>query len=252
MINHKNYKIQDSVSRARQKKSLGVSVKVMIFLFASLFVVGVLLSVIAENKANQVFLQQKIYIVYAEKSNNKNNLEKISESIKKYGGAGVIAEQNSVFFAVVNVYESKDDANDILSETKKYFENSGICEFCGKKINKKLSKQLKNNEKYLSFFEFAKSSFNKLILYEMDYMLGSLTLNGLCSKVLKLKFELETHISSIKTETDFVCLFETSSLMLLHYNYFLDNIFVSQNKQSLLAEFVSNIGFCYLETHNNL
>lgn len=252
MINHKNYKIQDSVTLNRRKKSLGASVKVMIFLFLCLFVVAVVLSVIAQNKANQVFLQQKIYVVYAEKSNNKNNLDKISENIKKYGGAGVIAEQNSVFYAVVNVYESKDDANEILSQTKKYFENSGICEFCGKKIIKKISKQLKNNEKCFVFFEFAKSSFEKLILSEMDYMLGSLTLNGLCSKVLKLKFDLETHISSLKGETDFVCLFESASLMLLHYNNFLDNIFISQNKQSLLAEFVSNIGFCYLETHNNL
>lgn len=252
MINHKNYKIQDSVTFNRRKKSLGVNVKVMIFLFLCLFVVAVVLSVIAQNKANQVFLQQKIYVVYAEKSNNKNNLDKISENIKKYGGAGVIAVQNSVYYAVINVYNSEEDASEVLQTTKKYYANAGVCEFTGKKINKKIVKQLKNSECHFSFFEYAKTSFDKLILAEMDYMVGELTLNGLCTEILKMKLKLEDYIQNMKGKEDFLCLFETSNLMLLHYNNFLDNIFISKNKQSLLSEFVSNIGFCYLETHNNL
>ena len=253
MINPRNSRFQYLVTADRQKNCVTKKVRVLAFLFLSVFVALAVVCFGDAKKNNDVFGSKKIFVVFAESSKNQNNLTNTVENVKKLGGSGRIVEKQGVFFVVVNVYFDEGDAKNVQMQVKSSFENSGVVVFEIQKIKNKTIQKIKKNQSVFEFFKFLSAETNNIHQYQIDYFSGNITLNKLCSLVLAEKLVLEEKIKSLESlKQEWKSVFDNANLLLWHYNNFLDNIFISQKKQALVCDFSVNVAFCLLESHNNL
>lgn len=253
MINPRNSRFQYLVTACSSKNCVTKKVKVIFFLFLAVFVGIAVVCFSDAKKNNNVFGSKKIFMVFAESSKNQNFLINTIENVKKLGGSGRVVEKQGVFFVVVNVYFSESDAKNVQMQVKNEFEKSGVEIFEVKKIKNNIIQKIKKNQSVFEYLKFVSNQTTTMHQYQIDYLSGNITLNKLCSLVLAEKLVLEEKIKSLEPlKQEWKDVFDNANLLLWHYNNFLDNIFISQKKQSLVCDFAVNVAFCLLESHNNL
>ncbi len=239
-----------------RKKQRGGAKRIGAILLTVIFVVFVLVfvfSIVLKPNTNKYFDEISFYFVYTNKNSKQSVLNAESEYIKSLGGSGEIFCYNDQYYLIANVYFSSSDANEIKMNIQPNFADAGILKIT-KKLSKSQKRALKENKTSLEFFMFMYGLLNSIQNSSMKYIAGSLSESALCREIMSKKLELEGLTNNHKQYDDELSkqILSVENVFLLHLNKFFDEFFITNKKQSVLAQLVVSLAFAQCDLYDNL
>ena len=208
----------------------------------------------ASRKTNKCFEKQSYHFVYAQ--NNKQILDKTEQDlVKSLGGAGIYYFYKEHHYLIVNVYLSKDDANEIKNGMAENFPNSGTITLEVKDIPKKIQSKIKDNLSYYKFFKYFHELIESFQELNMNYIAGKITQGKLMSSIITMQLDCKTIISEFENpenEELFNNIKTYANMCKIHFENFFDEFYQSTKKQALVCALGVNLALTKIDLFNNL
>lgn len=227
---------------------------ILSFLLIAILIVFLVL-LIPKQKDEKFFKQKSYFFVYATKSQKSGSLASMQDLLISLGGAGVTYSFNDNYFLIANVYVTDSDAEQIKNNILSTFNDAGVIEVKTKEVSAKKKNLIKDNEKVFNLVKFI---YEFLDFYQTDlinYLSGTLTDSKLCSKLIEKKLELENIIEKLKQSEMSVLeknAINVGEIILVHFNNFFNNFYISSKKESLATSLLVNITIERVNLFDNL
>ena len=223
------------ISKSEKSKKLSIIFFVLFFVLI-IFISSILIS---SKKKNICFEARRFFIVYAEKSRDKNSLINVQEQIKKQGGAGVFLEKNNEYYVAVAGYNNKDSANEVLKNISNKFVGGGVLELSCKSASLENKNLMHKNREW---FELVNVLYKFLFDYEswcFDYVSGIIGEGEFMSRMVVKKLEIQSIVERCKQNIvdDIKSVLDFADLKISLFEKLFDKFYGSNNKEHLCFEF---------------
>ncbi len=228
-------------NRGRFKKNLicfiafSLAIVILFCVFVDIF----------KKKKPTAFDEHEYYFVYSEKNKKQAILEASVDKIKSLGGAGEIYFYQDYYYLICSVYQTSSDAEEIKNNVVKNFSGAGILTLKASKLKKNLAREIKQNEKLFSLFNFVYKTSMSYVDYAIRFMAGTIEQGKLSMQILNDKLKLDETIGDFKPNSELSNqIFGYLNMIKLYYDNFFSKFFESNKKESLLSSLAVN--FCLL------
>lgn len=222
-----------------------------ILIFVMAFVSIVLL--INMKKKNLIFEQQYFYFVYASSSKKVSVLDKQKDYLKNVGGAAITYYFENDYYLVANAYLNSIDANEIKQNLISHFSNSNVLTVKTNKLSKSSKRKINENEQVKKFLKFL-YQFNRGF-YELSfsYYMGEISDSEFISKIIRNNLVFEEFKNNIDGSDEFGSVAKDyASLICLQFSSFLNNFYITSNKQNYISAYYVGFVINYVEFYNSL
>lgn len=240
---------ENAFRKPRKIASKSVMATILVFIFA--FVSIVIL--IAVRKKTLVFEEQYFYFVCADSSKKVSVLDNEKEYLKNIGGAAVTHFYKEDYYLVANVYLSPVDAEEIKSNIISDFSRAEVVLVKSEKLSKKAKTAIKQDEALLKFVQFIYKFNKELCSSSLDFYSGKITESEFISAFITKNLKFDEMKKTINGDGEVYDVFrEYTSLFALQLNSFLNNFYVTKNKQHYVSAYYVGFVINYLEFYDSL
>ena len=247
--------MQDLVTVKKVKRKKKVNWISVATFFVVLFLIIALIVTVPERQRDKNFEEVSYYFVYACKSPKENTLSSNKTLLKSLGGGGNIYFFRNQYYLLVNVYLSKEDADDVKEGIKSTFADAGVISIKSKEPSVKKIQTYKKQVEIFSFVQFLFKFTKEFSNEQLKYISGKTTdadfAQFVLARYMKMK-EIKNNLSKAEKTGEVECVFNYINQCEFCFDEFFDVFFQSQKKKSLVCEFYINIIFCRVEMFDNL
>lgn len=235
-------------------KSKKILIIFLTVIFICLILISFLLWLSLKSKKKNYFVDSEIYLVYFEKSKKQSNLRELQSFVKNLGGSGEIMKKDDEYFLTLSVYESLQDAEDVLKGIFEISQNAGLVKLKINKLSKNIKSKLSKSDELNNLVLFLGDFTKNIINYQLQYLADNITDKQLVSFLLDKKLNLESYMKYLEILDDEIgkMSLNTINSMLLYINNLFDNFFESSKKNSLVTNLSVNLSLIYVDYINNL
>lgn len=246
--------MQVCVTRKNFNKDITFSVKsvissILIFVMAFISIVFL----INMKKKNLIYEEQYFYFVYASSSKKVSVLDKQKDYLKNLGGASISYFYKDDFYLIANVYLNSADGDEIKQNLLPHFQNAGVVTIKTNKILKASQKKINENEQVKKFLKYLYQYNRAFYELSMGYFIGEISDSEFISKIIKNNLVFEEYKNKISDESELGALAKDyAALMSLQFSSFLNNFYLSSNKQNYVSAYYVGFVINYIEFYNSL
>ena len=191
---------------------------VMLAIFVMCFLVVICLCF--KQCSDKPDINNKFYLVYADKNTKLSTVQKIAEEVELRGGAGNIYSVGDMKYVVLSAYCSYDECRAVVNNIKQEYHNCGILELdCSVARNKKIDKNAQNYCKKLS-------ELCKFLCYcSIDYDLNRISIGEVGRKMVGYRQTFLLYSDNMQDNN--LQFFSSAELVVSYIDSFYHNVFVS-------------------------